>query len=84
MKQEDVMERNGWMSSTRAAQLLRRTVYTIYRMVKTGKIEGQRLGGHWYVKVDSMRHWFLKDAKRGGEEKWKYLLREMEAEDSRS
>lgn len=79
MKQEEVLAKSGWMSSAQAARLLKRTVYTIYRLIKKGEIDGLRLGGHWYVKQESLKAYFLKDAERGGEEQWNCLL-EMKSE----
>jgi len=55
MKLTEQLAAKGYIPATKAAEMLRCTIYTIYRRVEAGKLEGARVNGHWYVKESSVK-----------------------------
>ncbi len=49
-----MMEQKGYMPAAKAAATSGVAVTTIYRRIKSGKLDGTRVGDYWYVSVDSL------------------------------
>ncbi len=54
VSQAEMMEGEGYLPAAAAAEKAGVTVYTIYRWIKTGKIEATKVADRWYVKVSSL------------------------------
>ncbi len=53
-KQTEMMEANGWIPASQAADAVGVNVTTIYRWIEEGKVEGTKPSNRWYVKVASL------------------------------
>lgn len=51
---EEKMESQGYLKVSRAAEKLGVSVYTIYRWIKAGTLDGEKVIGHWFVTIDSL------------------------------
>ena len=48
------MEAQGYRSVKQVAGLVGCSVYTVYRWLKHGQLEGEQVLGHWFVSMDSL------------------------------
>jgi len=53
-KMTETMRSRGYIPASEAAGRIGVTVYSLYRWIEAGKVEGERVGSHWYVKADSI------------------------------
>jgi len=49
-------EMTGFMSAKEAAETLGYHKYHVYRLLRQGRLDGQRIGGGWVVSVSSVAH----------------------------
>jgi len=54
LPQVEMMREKGYVSVSDASNRAGVTVFTIYRWVSAGKVEGLLVGRHWYVQLDSL------------------------------
>lgn len=59
--QADMMQKKGFLTAAAAAEKVGNTVYTIYRWVEDGKIQGMKVGKHWYVNLESLVRFMDRD-----------------------
>ena len=55
MTQEERMERKGWLTVAKSAELLGRHIATVYRLVDRGEVEAMEVGRTKYVRRASLR-----------------------------
>lgn len=51
---EQKMAARGYLPASKVAERYPCSVYTVYRWIKNGKIDGEKFLGHWFVTVDSL------------------------------
>jgi len=54
MRQQDIMRERGFIPVLEVASITGRAPSTIYRQIEAGKISGQLVGGHWYVRREAL------------------------------
>lgn len=55
-KQVEEMRAAGWISASDAATLAGVTIYSIYRWINQGKVDGKKLGDFWYISEESLKN----------------------------
>lgn len=53
-KLEQELSNRGYITASEAAERMQVSVYTIYRKITAGRLEGARVTGHWFVKESSI------------------------------
>lgn len=74
---DEQLAEQGLITASAAAKLIRKTIYTIYRKVDSGEIEGALVMGHRYVKLASLELWIKKTTDKTGEKALGRLLRHV-------
>lgn len=55
------------LTAKEVADYLRCHISTVYRLVKTGKLPGFRLGADWRFREDALQNWLDAELKNGSE-----------------
>lgn len=51
---EEKMLQQGYLTVSKASKIMGKSVHTLYRWIRTGKVDGEKVFGHWFITVASL------------------------------